>query len=240
LFSGNTEPQPVSCNGNGCTSISSVKADHLSIIPSGLVKTRRANQNAEQGFDTDKDGVVTGVELLSGFDLNKDKKVSFDEFKGVINKFKKNNLKKIFDCYDDNKDGFIDAKELLQEFDVNKDGKVSLDEFTRVMSKFKALSPEECKGKFDSLDKNKNGSLDASELLAEFDLNKDNKISFDEFTKVVEKFKTSDAALKKIFDSYDKNKDGHLDAAELLAEFDLNKDGKVSFDEFKKVWVKFH
>jgi len=174
--------------------------------------------------------------------LNKDGKVSFDEFKKVVEKYRTGDaaLKRIFDSYDHDKDGYVDAKELVKEFDLNKDNKVSYDEFKKVMKKFKGHDEDTLKARFAALDKDKSGTLDAVELLAEFDLNKDGKVSFDEFKNVISKYKQGDAALKKRFDSYDHNKDGHLDAAELLHEFDLNKDGKVSFDEFKKVWTKFH
>jgi len=189
-------------------------------------------------YDKDHDGVVTGAELMAGFDLNKDGKVSFDEFKKVISKYR-GDLKKLFDSYDKNKDGHVDAKELLQEFDLNKDGKVSFEEFKTVLKKYKDIDDDHLKQKFTSMDKDKNGTLEPAELLCEFDLNKDGKVTFDEFKKVINKFK-GEGSLKKRFDSYDKNHDGFLDASELLREFDLNKDSKISFDEFKKVWPKFH
>jgi len=171
--------------------------------------------------------------------LNKDGKVSFEEFKTVVNKYKgEPAIKKIFDSYDTNKDGFVDAHELLCEYDLNKDGKVSFEEYKKVMKKYKGLDEATLKTKFQALDVDKSGFLDAAELLAEFDLNKDKKVSFDEFKTVTLKYK-GDSSLRSRFDAYDTNKDGMLDAKELLAEFDLNKDGKVTFAEFEKIWKKF-
>eukprot|EP01123_Difflugia_compressa_P015834 TRINITY_DN919_c0_g1_i1.p1 TRINITY_DN919_c0_g1~~TRINITY_DN919_c0_g1_i1.p1 ORF type:complete len:108 (-),score=31.09 TRINITY_DN919_c0_g1_i1:142-465(-) len=94
---------------------------------------------------------------------------------------------------------------------------------------------------FNQYDKNKDGVIDAAELLAEFDLNKDGHVSFDEFKTVFQKYKTTltEAELKEKFDQYDKDKSGSIDDKELLAEFDLNKDEKVSFDEFKTVMKKY-
>eukprot|EP01121_Diplochlamys_sp_Union-15-3_P006301 TRINITY_DN16801_c0_g1_i1.p1 TRINITY_DN16801_c0_g1~~TRINITY_DN16801_c0_g1_i1.p1 ORF type:complete len:109 (-),score=26.34 TRINITY_DN16801_c0_g1_i1:35-361(-) len=99
-------------------------------------------------------------------------------------------IRELFNKYDTNKDGSIDAAELLAEFDLNKDGKVSFDEFKTVLTKYKTCVDEAAlKQKFDQFDKDGDGKLDAKELLSEFDVNKDSKVSFDEFKAVLVKYK---------------------------------------------------
>lgn len=133
------------------------------------------------------------------------------------------------------------------------------------------------KKKFDLADQNKDGSLDFEEYKAyhnphnfdhmapieiektmrEYDTNKDGKVSFEEYQQKDDKDEINkdhaeedEKEMRKQFDSYDKNKDGFLDLAEvkgwvipamdelaneeathLLTEADKDKDGKLSWHE---------
>lgn len=130
--------------------------------------------------------------------------------------------KKVFDILDSDHSGSIDIKELamglramglnptegevrelMNAADVNHDGKLSYDEFSRLFSECysnSSTSREQVEQFFNSLDKDKSGTLDASELrealiggpeplteeeintiIQDFDKNHDGKINLQEF-----------------------------------------------------------
>jgi Ca2+-binding EF-hand superfamily protein len=98
-----------------------------------------------------------------------------------------------------------DQSSVMSKIDIDHDGSVSLDE-----AKKAAIA------KFDTLDTDKEGTLDASELtgilarndLIKADKDKDNTLDKAEFLALVEK----------LFAAADKDKDGTLDATELSTE----------------------
>jgi Ca2+-binding EF-hand superfamily protein len=98
-----------------------------------------------------------------------------------------------------------DQSSVMSKIDIDHDGSVSLDE-----AKKAAIA------KFDTLDTDKEGTLDASELtgilarndLIKADKDKDNTLDKAEFLALVEK----------LFAAADKDRDGTLDATELSTE----------------------
>ena len=178
-------------------------------------------------------------QFIAQFDKNQDGKVSKDEFPGPDDHFTR---------LDKNNDGFIDESEVpkgppergrnfMADFDKNKDGKVSKEEFQ---------GPDEL---FTRMDKNSDGFIDESEapkgrpehgkpghgrdFMADFDKNKDGKVSKGEFQGPADAFA-----------HMDKNNDGFIDESEIpkkrpfgkrnfIADFDQDKDGKVSKEEFQ-------
>lgn len=156
-------------------------------------------------------------------DKNKDKKISRDEFPGML-------PPQAFDRLDENKDGFIDEEEfgrsrgrmmggprsgetLTKYMDANRDSKVSRDEFAKITQIF------------DALDADKSGDLSQEELNRFFQAINETQTQA-----------TGGVDVNNLFQNTDKNKDGKLTTDEMTDErlfkaLDLNKDGSVPRDE---------
>jgi Ca2+-binding EF-hand superfamily protein len=196
-------------------------------------------------------------EVFKKYDVNKDGKLDrMEHFKWRAN------LE--FVAKDTSKDGFLQPEEIMKgynmkkeavdelfkKYDVNKDGKLSFCEFKKwklsgaILDRFKAL------------DTNKNGFLEPAEIMKgmgmkkeqvdkifkDFDKNKDGKLSVEEW---------KEYNMKLHFDRLDTNKNGTLEKKELMTawqldekkvteimnKYDTNKDGKISFEEYKKMWI---
>lgn len=157
-------------------------------------------------------------------DKNKDKKLSRDEFPGMV-------PPQVFDRLDENKDGFVDEAEFgrsrgrmmgggprfgesLSKFmDANQDSKITREEFAKITQIF------------DALDGDKSGDLSQEELNRFFQAVNDAQTQA-----------TGGVDVNNLFQNTDKNKDGKLTTDEMTDErlfkaLDLNKDGSVPRDE---------
>jgi Ca2+-binding EF-hand superfamily protein len=160
-------------------------------------------------------------------DKNKDGKISRDEWKGPA---------QLFDRIDENHDGFIDQDEynkwqqrprggapggggarfgesFMKFLDANHDGKISRDEFARIVQLF------------DLLDKDHDGFLTQEEIGRFFQAVNEAPAQA-----------TGGVEVDKLFEKYDKNKDGKLTPDEvnndrLFKALDLNHDGVITREE---------
>jgi len=162
--------------------------------------------------DVTGDGVLTGDEILKGwiekYDLDLDGKITKAEFLEVSTRPPK--LRHPTPL----RDAAWRAKTDMMIFDKNKDGLIAREEY-----------PGD-QGKFRRYDKNKDGSLDASELLA---------MCEDEIADIRKKMEKPDRYdFLVLFDSDKDNNvtldeyDGPMDA---FKKFDKNGDGVVTYDE---------
>jgi Ca2+-binding EF-hand superfamily protein len=181
---------------------------------------------------------------------------------------------------DTSHDGNIDQTEaaavpwLQQNFstyDHDRDGKLGKDEFAEAFSAQRTASlgassaaagaTSTTAPTFDSLDKNNDGNIDATEAAAmpwlqqnfsQYDHDRDGKLGKDEFAEAMSAQAkaapstsagagATSAAMN--FDSLDKNNDGNIDASEAAAvpwlqqnfsQFDHDRDGKLGKDEFRE------
>ena len=133
-------------------------------------------------------------------------------------------LRKIFESLDENHNGYIDKKELLAQYKLYFPG--TTERQLKVINKF-----------LESADVNKNGKIDYAEFLTTMNLG--NK-------------EISEKTLKEVFNYYDINKNGYLEASDIkeifedtglsdkevhqmIDDVDLSKDRKLTFDEFYQI-----
>ena len=133
-------------------------------------------------------------------------------------------LRKIFESLDNDHNGFIDKKELLEQYKKFFPG--TTQKQIKVINTF-----------LDSADVNNNGKIDYAEFLTAMNLG--NK-------------EIGEKALKEVFDYYDYNKNGVIEASdireifedtglsdkevhEMIDDVDLNEDRQLSFEEFYKL-----
>ena len=135
-----------------------------------------------------------------------------------------NKIRKIFDSLDDNHNGFIEKKELLAQYKKIFPGTTQRQ--LKTINEF-----------LDSADINNNGKIDYAEFLTT--MNFGNK-------------EISEKTLKEVFDYYDVDKNGYIEASDIkeifedtglsdkevhqmIDDVDLNHDRKLSFEEFYKI-----
>ena len=140
--------------------------------------------------------------------------------------YKENDTKvrKIFESLDDNHNGYIEKKELLAQYKKFFPG--TTERQLKVINKF-----------LESADVNNNGKIDYAEFLTTMNLG--NK-------------EVSEKTLREVFNYYDLNKNGFIEASDikeifedtglsdkevhqLIDDVDFNKDRRLSFDEFYKI-----
>lgn len=149
--------------------------------------------------------------------------------------------------------------DLIKRYDVDKDLKLSRAEFDQG-ERAKKLEEAVRAALFARLDKNGDGFITRDELpkmpgppdglhwIGKSDLNRDGRVSFEEFAKSSRFKDASTERLKAMFDHFDRNKDGFLDAKDhperrrdhrrpmpriALEKLDSNKDGELTWEEFK-------
>ncbi|MFT6179903.1 MAG: Ca2+-binding EF-hand superfamily protein [Paracoccaceae bacterium] len=162
----------------------------------------------------------------------------------------------------DHRKGPPRPEEFLKAYDLNKDGKVSKKEFA-AGKRASRLDPEIRVKIFDRLDKDGDGFISSKELkgmapkkgphpLEKADLDKDDRISKEEFASHPPFAKMSDERRDKIFARLDHNSDGFLDQQEgrrggrngprgekhlpriRIKGLDLDHNGSLSWREFQK------
>ena len=133
-------------------------------------------------------------------------------------------IRKIFESLDNDHNGFIDKKELLEQYKKFFPG--TTQKQIKVINTF-----------LDSADVNNNGKIDYAEFLTSMNLG--NK-------------EIGEKTLKEVFDYYDYNKNGVIEASdireifedtglsdkevhEMIDDVDLNEDRQLSFEEFYKL-----
>ena len=129
--------------------------------------------------------------------------------------------------------GDSELKMLFRMFDVDSSGFITASEYKMCLI---ALGEEATEEEID-------------ETMREADKNGDGKISFEEFSKMMED-SDSDSELREAFDELDKDGSGHISASEMRSFFedfaridtdmmiaivDSNCDGKLSFEEFARL-----
>ena len=140
----------------------------------------------------------------------------------------------------------------MKTYDRNKDGKISFEEFGATR-KTAALKEEGRRRLFNHLDKNKDGRITPNELpkaiphpVRESDLDRNGRISFEEFRKNARLKGISEERIKTMFSRMDHNKDRSLTAQDFrprgvvpfetaeLERFDVDGDKALSFEEWLK------
>mmetsp|Transcript_128939 Transcript_128939/g.223666 ORF Transcript_128939/g.223666 Transcript_128939/m.223666 type:complete len:659 (+) Transcript_128939:50-2026(+) len=182
-----------------------------------------------------------GDSILTGFDTNRDGKISLQELMDHVG-----DDKEVHAAFKGWQDGFKEA-------DIDNDGFLSAEELTSLISH---VSREDQHHMVEESEKSIGDSM-----LDAWDANKDGKISLKELMNRAGDKKEITAAFESGFRDSDANQDGLLDAKELttlishvstkqqkkladdswsktvsklLEGYDLNKDGKVSLEEMKK------
>lgn len=152
------------------------------------------------------------------------------------------------------------SAELIKRYDADDDGKLSRVEFDQG-DRVKDLSPEIREKLFGRLDKDGDGFITRKDLVeipappggrhgfGRADANKDGRISFAEFSEAPPRFSDlSPERMKAMFDRFDRNKDGFLDAKDhpdhnregkrplpkiILKGLDSDENGSLSWAEFQ-------
>ena len=141
--------------------------------------------------------VINACKLFNQIDLNEDGKITEQElYKGLSSKIKSNTLKE-------------DVHNIYKKLDMDGDGYIEYEEFVRAaVSKEKFMGDNALKFAFRFFDKDNSGKIDFGEIekvfiksisdknhveealnkiINEVDLNRDGKITFEEFSKVMKK-----------------------------------------------------
>ena len=135
-------------------------------------------------------------------------------------------LRKIFKSLDSNNNGYIEKKELLAQYKTFFPG--TTQKHLKIINEF-----------LDSADANNNGRIDYAEFLTTMNLG--NK-------------EIGKQTLKEVFDFYDEDKNGYIEASdikeifedtglsdkevhEMIDEIDINNDRKLSFEEFYNIII---
>ncbi|KAL3515272.1 hypothetical protein ACH5RR_022174 [Cinchona calisaya] len=128
-------------------------------------------------------------QVFDKFDINKDGKISPEEYKTILRALGKGNhltaeVKKIFEVADLDGDGFIDFKEFVevqkkegglkkvdlqsafQAFDKDGDGKVTVEEVFELLQKLgERCSLDDCRRMVQAIDANGDGVIDMDEFM---------------------------------------------------------------------------
>jgi Ca2+-binding EF-hand superfamily protein len=175
--------------------------------------------------------------FMSAYDRDKDKAVSWSEFQASkkMSHLEDAGKRRIFDHLDKNKDGKITSNELPQggravngskRGDLNNDGKISFAEFQK-NPRMKDAKPERLAEMFKRMDRDGDGFLTPRDfprphrgplfdrgLMEKLDENKDQALSFDEWSKSPRLKDLSEERKREMFDRIDRNHDGKLDEAD--------------------------
>lgn len=135
-------------------------------------------------------------------------------------------------------------KDAFKFFDKDKKGYITADDFEKALKRMGTTPTEE----------------DVKDLLKEYDINGDGKVTFEEMVVMTVKRKQNveeDPEVKQLFNKFDKNGDGCLnrdeladvlaqmgqrlssrDVEEILKDYDENHDGLIQFSEFEKMLMQ--
>lgn len=130
----------------------------------------------------------------------------------------------------------------FEHFDVDKNGVLDAYEVQEVIFKATATKPS---------------LTEVQYVIAQVDINKDNKLQFPEFLEMVRHVRAIDQEAREQFNFFDKNGDGEIEYKELKAglkqlnqrlskshikkmitDADVDGDGRVNFEEFKAILLK--
>jgi Ca2+-binding EF-hand superfamily protein len=175
--------------------------------------------------------------FMSAYDRDKDKAVSWSEFQASkkMKHLEEAGKRRIFDHLDKNKDEKITSNELPQggrpangakRGDLNNDGKISFTEFQK-NPRMKDAKPERLAEMFKRMDRDGDGFLTPHDfprpnrgtlfdrsLMEKLDENKDQALSFEEWSKSSRLKEFSEERKREMFDRIDRNDDGKLDEAD--------------------------
>lgn len=225
----------------------SVSVKQSIIIPISVVLLSCASAQ-EKGGDhrrEDRKGPPRPEEFLKAYDLNKDGKVSKEEFSSGerASRLDPEIRSKIFNRLDKDGDGFISIKELkgmapkkghhpLAKADLNKDDRISKEEFA-THPPFAKMSEERRDRMFTRLDQNSDGFLDQKEgrhggrkgphgekpqpriRIKGLDLDGNGSLSWGEFQNAPVVLALPENEQRKLFQRFDKDKDGEIGNEEI-------------------------
>ncbi|VDI73874.1 calmodulin [Mytilus galloprovincialis] len=136
-------------------------------------------------------------------------------------------------------------RDAFKFFDRDKKGYITAEDFDKALRRMGNTIPTE---------------EEVQNLLKEYDINGDGKVTFEEMVVMTVKRKQNedeDPESRKLFDKFDSNKDGYLnreelvevlaqlgprlsstDVEEILRDYDENHDGLIQFSEFEKMLIQ--
>ncbi|MGH0133238.1 UNVERIFIED_CONTAM: hypothetical protein FKN15_005615, partial [Acipenser sinensis] len=231
-------------------------------------------------IDGDKDGYVTTDELKSwinrvqkryiyenvakvwtDYDLNKDNKISWDEYKKATYGYYLDELKSWINRVQ-KRYIYENVAKVWTDYDLNKDNKISWDEYKKATYGYYLANPEEFQDATDQFSFKKMLPRDERRFKTA-DLDGDTAASREEFTAFLhpEEFDhMKDIVVLETLEDIDKNGDGHVDEDEYIADMfahevdgpepdwvktereqfadfrDTNKDGKMDKEEIRH-WI---
>lgn len=193
-----------------------------------LLKEDYFRQNLDESVDEEKagKGFLNVVNSISTFTVGKNLRKSVMSYIIARKLYNENDnkLRKIFEALDSDHNGYIDKKELMREY--NKYFPGTTKKQMKIINSF-----------LETADVDNNGKIDYAEFLTAMNLG--NK-------------ELSEKTLREIFDYYDYDKNGVIEAKDikeifedtglsdkeihdLIDEIDLNDDRTLSFEEFYKL-----
>jgi len=181
------------------------------------------------------------VGTLNGYDSNTDKKLSQTEAR---NYFKALGLPdymadNFIAQYDNDKDGSIDVMELMKSFidaDINKSGGIDFEDSMKLYSQISGINANVTADNYNQMANLWNASVGT---LNGYDSNTDKKLSQTEARNYFKALGLPDYMADNFIAQYDSNKDGSIDAMELMKSFkdiDINGSGGIDFEDSMKLY----